>query len=156
MCIETVGFRLLRVVRYDNSRAVRKWTPCGPSTQGIWAWAVKEEDMAMFLDEYANAHIDQVEVFSGDHVYAIKWDELDAHICGQSETPPLSVRFDARVHCVRREMRQPLCWCGCGKPDGDVHVWFENHWAVWVKTCWERRYPLTTSGARQLLEEWEC
>ncbi|MBI2482831.1 hypothetical protein HYV74_01475 [Candidatus Uhrbacteria bacterium] len=135
-------FRLVRLSRYDNSRAMREWFP-PTAGRGIWAWAVKLCDLPEFHHIYRDQSRQIVHPRRDARAWAIRWTELDAYVCGLSEHHPECAEFDPSLHHVQIVDRMQPCWCGCDRTDGPFR-YVTNSWAIYVEGPMRRRRCLPT------------
>lgn len=132
------GFRLVRVVGYDNTQAQRDWLPI-TGMKGTWCWAVREEDLQSFHGTYADTRRQTLQPQRDAIVVAVPWRQLDAYICGRSNVVPTVEEFDPERHMLRKETRTRTCWCGCGAYDGSEEI-FATNYAIFAMGKMRRRH----------------
>ena len=120
---QKIGF--VRNVNYDNSRAVRKWTPAGPDAGGTWAWPILRMDIRDFMREYHDINFAFVDTNRYGAPVAVSWPELDAFVCGRSDVEPAREPFDIRKHTVQKELTRS--WLD----ESVVYPYFRTPYAVW-------------------------
>jgi len=89
--------KFLRTPQYNNSQAVRRLTPKWVK----WAWAIRDEDVKGFLEDYDDVEWEEVDV-NGKYVYAIDFQKADQYVTGVSDEIPELEPFDPEKHCLQK------------------------------------------------------
>ena len=125
------GFRLVRNRQYNNERAERKWQP--PDSRKVtWCWGIAMASLDTFYDTYGDQSHEVLQPCRDARVWAVRWDELDAYICGRSDLPPMFEEFDSSLHLVVKTSRLARDIFGCVR-DGNYYSYFETPFAVCVE-----------------------
>ncbi len=137
------GWQLIRNQKYDSEKAKRP-DPFWESYEGWFLIPEKMEDsgglnsggLEEFLREYPELRESGYEVLRPEEINQAdlrmaEFSQVDAYVCGWSETLPELKPFQVPDDEDVVSIRGALCYCGCGKFER-WHTYWENKWIIYV------------------------